>query len=71
VRRRLPLLLALLPPLIAAQATLATQVRIFQTQSAIGFLGGKLTGISVDALGRVRLAGSARLQVDIDPYGFL
>jgi hypothetical protein len=24
-----------------------------------------------DWLGRVRLAGSARLQVDIDPYSFL
>jgi hypothetical protein len=37
----------------------ATQVRIFQTQSAIGFLGGKLTGVSVDALGRMRLAPRA------------
>jgi len=71
VRRRLPLLLALLPPLIAAQVTLATQVRIFQTQSAIGFLGGKLTGISVDALGRVRLAPrAARVAAIGEPFQF-
>lgn len=71
MRRRLPLLLALLPPLIAAQATLATQVRIFQTQSAIGFLGGKLTGISVDALGRVRLAPrAARVAAIGEPFVF-
>jgi hypothetical protein len=47
---------------LAAAATLTappawtSQVRIFQTQGAAGFLGGKLTGVSVDALGRVRLA---------------
>lgn len=71
MRRRLALLLALLPPLIAAPATLATQVRIFQTQSAIGFLGGKLTGISVDALGRVRLAPrAARLATIGEPFVF-
>jgi hypothetical protein len=45
--------------LLAALPALATQVRIFQTQSAVGFLGGKLTGISVDALGRMRLAPRA------------
>lgn len=71
MRRRLALLLALLPSLIAAPATLATQVRIFQTQSAIGFLGGKLTGISVDALGRVRLAPrAARLATIGEPFVF-
>jgi len=59
VRRGSALLLALLPSLIAAEAALATQVRIFQTQSAVGFLGGKLSGISVDALGRMRLAPRA------------
>src|SRR6202040_3961025 len=70
VIRRLSLILALLP-LIAAPATLATQVRIFQTQSAIGFLGGKLTGIRVDALGRVRLAPrAARLATIGEPFVF-
>ena len=59
MRRGSALLLALLPSLIAAEAALATQVRIFQTQSAVGFLGGKLSGISVDALGRMRLAPRA------------
>jgi hypothetical protein len=59
VRRRSALLLALLSSLIAAGAALATQVRIFQTQSAVGFLGGKLSGISVDAIGRIRLAPRA------------
>jgi hypothetical protein len=48
--------LALAAALLAAPPAGATQVRIFQTQTAIGFLGGKLTGISVDALGRMRLA---------------
>ncbi|HLX06311.1 MAG TPA: hypothetical protein VKY89_00475 [Thermoanaerobaculia bacterium] len=44
--------------LTTAAAAPATQVKIFQTQSAVGFLGGKLNGISVDALGRLRLADS-------------
>lgn len=72
MRRRQALLLALLPPLIAAQAALvATQVRIFQTQSAVGFLGGKLNGISVDALGRVRLAPrAARVAAIGEPFVF-
>jgi len=30
-----------------------------------------LQAVLRDWLGRVRLAGSARLQVDIDPYSFL
>jgi hypothetical protein len=61
----------LLPPLIAAPATFATQVRIFQTQSAVGFLGGKLTGISVDALGRVQLAPrAARVAAIGEPFVF-
>jgi hypothetical protein len=67
----LALLLALLPSLIAAEAAHATQVRIFQTQSAVGFLGGKLTGISVDALGRVRLAPrAARVAAIGEPFVF-
>jgi len=71
VRRSLALLLALLPSLIAAEAAHATQVRIFQTQSAVGFLGGKLTGISVDALGRVRLAPrAARVAAIGEPFVF-
>jgi hypothetical protein len=46
--------------LLAAPVDLrATQVKIFQTQSAAAFLGGKLTGVSVDALGRMRLAPRA------------
>jgi hypothetical protein len=49
----------------------ATQVRIFQTQSAIGFLGGKLSGISVDALGRMRLAPRAERVAKIgEPFLF-
>jgi hypothetical protein len=59
VRRSTPLLLALLAAWTTVCAAPATQVKIFQTQSAVGFLGGKLTGISVDALGRVRLAPRA------------
>ena len=60
---RSPALLALAPllatlALTTASAAPATQVKIFQTQSAVGFLGGKLNGISVDALGRMRLADS-------------
>jgi len=60
------LLLAAAPPPAGA-----TQVRIFQTQSAIGFLGGKLSGISVDALGRMRLAPRAERVAQIgEPFLF-
>ena len=49
----------------------ATQVKIFQTQSAIGFLGGKLAGVSVDALGRMRLAPRAeRVAAFSEPFLF-
>jgi len=49
----------------------ATQVRIFQTHTAVGFLGGKLSGVSVDALGRVRLAPhAARLAAIGEPFVF-
>jgi hypothetical protein len=59
-------LLAAAPPPAAA-----TQVKIFQTQSAIGFLGGKLSGISVDALGRMRLAPRAERVAQIgEPFLF-
>jgi hypothetical protein len=45
--------------MLSAPDLRATQVKIFQTQSAAGFLGGKLSGVSVDALGRMRLAPRA------------
>jgi hypothetical protein len=71
VRRASLLLPALLSTLIAARAAPATQVKIFQTQSAVGFLGGKLTGLSVDALGRVRLAPRAvRVAAIGEPFLF-
>ncbi|MBV8201779.1 MAG: hypothetical protein JOZ15_14245, partial [Acidobacteria bacterium] len=70
--RRVSLLLAALPcAWLAAGAAAATQVKIFQTQSAVGFLGGKLTGISVDALGRMRLAPRAvRVAAIGEPFLF-
>lgn len=43
----------------AAQPALATQVRIFETQSQAGFLAGTLEGVSVDSLGRMELAPRA------------
>jgi hypothetical protein len=43
----------------AAQPALATQVRIFETQSPAGFLAGTLEGVSVDSLGRMELAPRA------------
>ncbi|HYU33833.1 MAG TPA: hypothetical protein VEW48_16900 [Thermoanaerobaculia bacterium] len=43
----------------AARLALATQVRIFQTQSQAGFLAGTLEGVSVDSLGRMQLAPRA------------
>ena len=55
----------------AAAPAAATQVRIFQTQSAVGFLGGKLSGVSVDALGRLRLAPRAERVAAIgEPFVF-
>jgi hypothetical protein len=70
-KRSSPLLLALLFAWIAGRAAPATQVKIFQTQSAVGFLGGKLNGISVDALGRMRLAPRAvRVAAIGEPFLF-
>jgi hypothetical protein len=43
----------------AARPALATQVRIFETQSQAGFLAGTLEGVSVDSLGRMELAPRA------------
>lgn len=43
----------------AARPALATQVRIFETQSQAGFLAGTLEGVSVDSLGRMELAPKA------------
>jgi len=51
--------LAVVPLLLSAGPALATQVKIFQTQSQTGFLTGKLQGVSVDALGRMQLAPRA------------
>ena len=71
MRRGSPLLPALLSVLLAARGATATQVKIFQTQSAVGFLGGKLTGLSVDALGRMRLAPRAvRVAAIGEPFLF-
>ncbi len=42
-----------------ARPALATQVKIFQTQSQAGFLAGTLEGVSIDALGRMGLAPRA------------
>ncbi len=42
-----------------AVAARATQVKIFETRGAVSFLGGKLSGVNVDALGRMRLAPRA------------
>jgi hypothetical protein len=50
---------AILFQLGAAQPALATQVRIFETQSQAGFLAGTLEGVSVDSLGRMALAPRA------------
>lgn len=50
---------AILFQLGAAQPALATQVRIFETQSQAGFLAGTLEGVSVDSLGRMELAPRA------------
>ncbi|HVT59489.1 MAG TPA: hypothetical protein VHR45_13940 [Thermoanaerobaculia bacterium] len=53
---------------VAAPAQ-ATQVKIFQTQSAVGFLGGKLSGVSVDALGHMKLGPeTARLAAIGEPF---
>jgi hypothetical protein len=47
----------------------ATQVKIFETQSQAGFLAGKLSGVSVDALGRMTLAPRAvRLASISEPF---
>lgn len=54
------LLLAAALPLAAPPPAAATQVRIFQTHNQAGFLAGKLSGVSVDALGRMQLAPRAR-----------
>ncbi|HKH44964.1 MAG TPA: hypothetical protein VKM72_09915 [Thermoanaerobaculia bacterium] len=43
----------------AARPALATQVRIFETQSQAGFLAGTPEGVSVDSLGRMELAPRA------------
>lgn len=50
---------AILFQLGAARPALATQVRIFETQSQAGFLAGTLEGVSVDSLGRMELAPRA------------
>jgi hypothetical protein len=42
-----------------ARPALATQVRIFETQSQAGFLAGTPEGVSVDSLGRMELAPRA------------
>lgn len=48
---------------------LATQVRIFQTQSQAGFLAGTLEGVGVDSLGRLELAPRAeRLTALSEPF---
>ena len=44
----------------AAAPSLATQVKIFQTQSQAAFLAGTLEGVSVDSLGRMRAGPPGR-----------
>src|SRR5579863_1330244 len=56
---------------VGATAAAATQVKIFETQNQAGFLAGKLRGISVDALGQLRLAPHANRVASVgEPFLF-
>jgi hypothetical protein len=60
-----------LAALLTTGAAAATQVKIFETQSQAGFLAGKLRGVSLDALGQMRLAPRATRLTSIgEPFLF-
>jgi len=49
----------------------ATQVKIFRTEGAAGFLGGEMDGVSIDSLGRISLADRMERLSQIDePFVF-
>jgi hypothetical protein len=63
-RSFLPVLV--LAAVAAAPAAPAAEVRVFQTNSQRAFLAGTLEGISVDTLGRLRLADRAERLTAVD-----
>ncbi len=63
---RIPLLAAVAAAAALAVPAAATEVRIFQTDTQSAFLAGDLEGISVDPLGRLRLADRVERLTAID-----
>jgi len=57
---------AVLAVVFAAPPAAASDVKIFQTQSEKAFLAGTLEGISIDPLGRLRLADRVQRLTSID-----